>query len=180
MAPHRIIAPVHRFVISQLFSGIAAFVTTVNCWEFAVVLISLTADSKSFLPNPTLLLTNSNPGDSETQSIGAHCCFLHLLTPNHRNTQQNHRNTHRKHRNAQQSHDTFLFGTWKHINSAESRLALKHYQIDINVQSIKCKWSVDEMVRERELVWIHPECPPHTEYSENAPPPHTHRLVGEW
>ena len=30
------------------------------------VLISLTADSKSFLPNPTLLLTNSNPGDSET------------------------------------------------------------------------------------------------------------------
>ena len=71
------------------------------------VLISLTADSKSFLPNPTLLLTNSNPGDSETQSIGAHCCVLHLLTPNHRNTQQNHRNTHQNHRNIQQSHDTF-------------------------------------------------------------------------
>ena len=69
MAPHRIIAPVHLFVISQLFSGIATFVTLVNCWEFAVALISLTADSKSFLPNPTLLLTNSNPGDSRHRQL---------------------------------------------------------------------------------------------------------------
>ena len=36
MAPHNIIALVHLFVISQLFSGIAAFVTMVDCWEFAV------------------------------------------------------------------------------------------------------------------------------------------------